>query len=627
MKTLYGMLALMSVSAVLSSCGKEILPEGSGTEKIDMHIIAGQGGAGTRTVLIEEDGKLVPYWKDGDQISVLELIYSKFGKDSKDWTGPEDWPEMWYWSEPVGTVSKVADFTVHLDAREKMADEQYHYIAVYPASSFRSYEWTGDDIIKENWLKRWSAMAPDIQGLESVPAHPTAIVEIPIDQNPVPGCFDPNADVLVSDILNADTQPESVNLPFARIGSVLKINFTGLPLGFLPERGELKCDESWPAAYLMEYDPLLHKVGLYSKPSNWIRFSLNEYDECGKEPLTIWLRTISGTVREWFTVCIYGRIGKEVMVFRKDVKLKSPLNIPEGGVTEIDVELFQGYDVYSYLSDTSIEETSIGATVNFGIEGPEYSSLVCGVLFTEGEYYEEHDQSWQNTVLVPQSGQASVNFTSLKPDTYYTIAPYVIIDGVTYWAGNSVQKTLEHYTYSSPEAVDLGLSVKWASFNLGAAKPSDAGYHYSWAETRPRQTSPGYDYKWNSSSKYTISSGEGSMDSADDAAAVNLGDGWRLPSKDEWQELHMNCDWTEETLDGVAGIRATSTKNGASIFFPYAGYADYSYDAPKSVGYKAGLMTSGFTTGGNCWEVTLPWSYDFYTHKMSNTLVSVRAVK
>lgn len=99
-------------------------------------------------------------------------------------------------------------------------------------------------------------MAPDIT-LETIPAHPTAIVEIPIDQNPVPGCFDPNADVLVSDILHSDMQPESVSMPFARIGSILKINFTGLPEGFQPSRGELKCDESWPAAYLMEYDSYL----------------------------------------------------------------------------------------------------------------------------------------------------------------------------------------------------------------------------------------------------------------------------------------------------------------------------------------------------------------------------------
>lgn len=626
MKTIFKTLACLAVAAAVFSCQKDNMMQDSAKKTIDMHIIADHGGP--KTVLVRENEKLVPYWTEGDQICVLELIYSKFEKDSKEWTAPEDWPEMWYWSEPNTVKSKVADFAIKLDAREKRIDEQYHYLAVYPASSFNSYEWTGDDAVMYDWCKRWSEMAPDIQGLDQIPAHPTAIVEIPVDQNPVPGCFDPNADVLVSDILNSDTQPKSVNMAFARIGSILKINFTGLPEGFLPEGGELKCDESWPAAYLMEYDSYLHKVGVYSKPSNWIRFSLWEYPECTKDPMTVWLRTISGTVRDWFTVSIRGYIGKEEAIFVKSVNLKTPLNIPEGEVTEIDVELLRGYTVNAYIDSSVIDETSISGTMCYEINGPEYSSIEYGVLFTEGEYYEEHDPAWQKIILdVDESGRATVNFTSLKPNTYYTIAPYITIDGQTYWPGNSVKRTKIHYSYTEPEAVDLGLSVKWASFNLGATKPSEAGYHFAWAETSPRTLSPGYDYKWYGSDKYVIQSGEGSMDSADDVAAVKLGGGWRLPDNEEWLELKNNCNWDEETLDGVAGIRATSIVNGNSIFFPYAGYAENSYDSPRYAGTKAGLMTRTYTTGGSCWEVTLPWSYDFVSHKMSNTLVSVRAVK
>lgn len=626
MKIIFKTLAVITAVSATLGCQKDNFSQDTVKKTIDMHVIADHGGS--KTVLVEENEKLVPYWTEGDQIRVLELLYSKFEKDPKEWTGPDDWPEMWYWSEPIAQESKVADFVVQMDAREKLAEEQYHYLAVYPASSFSSYEWTGNEAVMYDWRKRWSEMAPDIQGLDQIPAHPTAIVEIPIDQNPVPGCFDPRADVLVSDILNSDTQPESVNMAFARVGSILKINFTGLPEGFQPENGELKCDESWPAAYLMEYDPYLHKVGVYSKPSNWIRFSLWKYPECAKDPIPVWLRTISGTVREWFTVSIRGHIGKEEAVFVKNVNLKTPLNIPEGKVTEIDVELIQGYTVNAYLDNQVIGESSISGTMCYEISGPEFSSAEYGVLFTEGEYYEEHDPSWQKTILsVDGNGQAAVNFTALKPNTYYTIAPYVILDGQTYWTGNSVKRTKIHYSYTEPDAVDLGLSVKWASFNLGATSPSEAGYYFAWAETEPRTISPGYDHKWSNSNKYVIQSGDGQMDSADDAAAVNLGNGWRIPTRDEWLELKYDCTWTEEILDEVAGIRATSTKNGNSIFFPYAGYADYSYENPRYNGTRAGLMTNSYTTGRNCWEVTLPWSYDFYTHSMVNTLVSVRGVK
>lgn len=117
------------------------------------------------------------------------------------------------------------------------------------------------------------------------------------------------------------------------------------------------------------------------------------------------------------------------------------------------------------------------------------------------------------------------------------------------------------------------------------------------------------------------------MSIEDDAARVNLGGTWRLPSVKEWVELKNNCDWAEETLDGVAGIRATSIINGKSIFFPYAGYADYSYENPRHVGDKAGMMTRSYTVGNNCYEVTLPWSYDYCTHAMMQTLVTVRPVK
>ena len=141
-----------------------------------------------------------------------------------------------------------------------------------------------------------------------------------------------------------------------------------------------------------------------------------------------------------------------------------------------------------------------------------------------------------------------------------------------------------------PEAVDLGLSVKWASFNLGASKPEECGDYYAWGETEPYYSSldpltwkdnrgMGYDwmsYQWCVGSsdtifKYTNSDGNTVLEPADDAAHVNLGKGWRMPTKAEQVELKNNCTWEWISNNGVDGYMV-SGPNGNSIFLPVTGW-------------------------------------------------------
>ena len=141
-----------------------------------------------------------------------------------------------------------------------------------------------------------------------------------------------------------------------------------------------------------------------------------------------------------------------------------------------------------------------------------------------------------------------------------------------------------------PEAVDLGLSVKWASFNLGASKPEECGDYYAWGETEPYYSSldpltwkdnrgMGYDwmsYKWCVGSsdtivKYTDSDGNTVLEPADDAAHVNLGKGWRMPTKAEQVKLKNNCTWEWISNNGVDGYMV-SGPNGNSIFLPVTGW-------------------------------------------------------
>ncbi len=131
--------------------------------------------------------------------------------------------------------------------------------------------------------------------------------------------------------------------------------------------------------------------------------------------------------------------------------------------------------------------------------------------------------------------------------------------------------------------VDLGLSVKWATMNVGANKPEEYGDYFAWGETQPKDDYDWGTYKWcngsyNTLTKYNTNSSYGTVDNkttldlSDDAARANWGGSWRMPTTEEQDELHNNCTWTLTTRNGVKGYKVTSKSNGNSIFLPAAGY-------------------------------------------------------
>lgn len=163
---------------------------------------------------------------------------------------------------------------------------------------------------------------------------------------------------------------------------------------------------------------------------------------------------------------------------------------------------------------------------------------------------------------------------------------YVWVDG---------EKTLienaDSITFSEPttppagdeEAVDLGLSVKWAQRNLGAENPWDFGTYFAWGEIEGKDNYEWATYKhgtsYNQLTKYVSSVGYGLdgfidnkevLDESDDAAAQLLGNGWRMPTPEEMQELIEDCTWEEDYDMGVGGLSVTGP-NGNSIFMPFAG--------------------------------------------------------
>ena len=134
------------------------------------------------------------------------------------------------------------------------------------------------------------------------------------------------------------------------------------------------------------------------------------------------------------------------------------------------------------------------------------------------------------------------------------------------------------------EWVDLPSGTLWASCNVGANSPEDYGDYFAWGETTPKSTYDWSTYKWckgsnDTMTKYCISSSYGTVDNkttldlSDDAAYVNWGSSWRMPTKAEQDELgNANyTTWTWTTQNGVEGYKVTSKINGNSIFLPAAG--------------------------------------------------------
>ena len=122
-------------------------------------------------------------------------------------------------------------------------------------------------------------------------------------------------------------------------------------------------------------------------------------------------------------------------------------------------------------------------------------------------------------------------------------------------------------THAGHEYVDLGLSVKWATCNVGASSPTGYGNYYAWGETTPKS-----EY-WDDNCKtWKRSMSDIRANSSYDAARANWGGSWRLPTMAECNELvnNCNCQWTSQ--NGVKGMRFTSKRNGNSIFLPAAGW-------------------------------------------------------
>ena len=198
-------------------------------------------------------------------------------------------------------------------------------------------------------------------------------------------------------------------------------------------------------------------------------------------------------------------------------------------------------------------------------------------------------------------GSFTVSLTELNPGVTYYIRAFAVTSQGTFFGNEVSFHTLDH------GYVDLGLpsGLLWAACNVGAENSEDYGDYFAWGETTTKSTYNWSTYQYcngsyNTLTKYCNNSSYGyngftdnltTLLPEDDAATANWGNGWRMPTQTEFQELRDNTTVTWTTQNGVKG-RLFTASNGNSLFLPAAGYRD-----------NSGLYYAG--SSGNYWSSSL----------------------
>ncbi len=171
--------------------------------------------------------------------------------------------------------------------------------------------------------------------------------------------------------------------------------------------------------------------------------------------------------------------------------------------------------------------------------------------------------------------------------------------------------------------VDLGLpsGTLWATCNVGAQNPWDYGDYFTWGETTTKDV-----YDWDT---YTYNDEPSVLDASHDAATVNMGSNWRMPTIPEIRELLDNCDWkwtSDYNGTGVAGCIVKSRSNSNSLFLPASGWRDF-YELER-VGKFGYYWSSSVDDASYAWGLDFGSDFaDTYRYFDRNHGFSVRAVR
>ena len=260
-------------------------------------------------------------------------------------------------------------------------------------------------------------------------------------------------------------------------------------------------------------------------------------------------------------------------------------------------------------------------------------TLVCNTPVELGAAADESVDFWFVVPPVTFSQGFTISVTQTTGGVYRKATSNII----TIERNRLSKMSLVEVDFLLPETIDLGLSVKWSPCNLGASRPDESGYYYTWGDIEPIVSYPS-SYKWMDESshlltKYNTNASNGIVDNKiileleDDAAFVSFGGKWRMPTFDDFKELINpdNCTWTWTSFLGKNGYLVTSKITGNSIFLPVTGgwINGGFYDGPSGYYWSSSLLTLsgetlcayvlGFSNNPGYASMIEAWRYNGYT--------------
>lgn len=288
-----------------------------------------------------------------------------------------------------------------------------------------------------------------------------------------------------------------------------------------------------------------------------------------------------------------------------------------------DYEVIRDFDldsiVFFHSASDKITITMLKAEANYSYVNCEAIAandeaipiIRCGFCFSTHNH-----PSLSDSVLVCKDNTPNMKLRGrMRPYQLYYVCAFVERPyGIAYSQPMSVTTGADPFM-DGYEFVDLGLpsGLKWATCNVGAITPEGYGDYFAWGETTPKTNYSWSTYKYcqgssSTMTKYCYYSGFGTVDNkttlelADDAAHVNWGGAWRMPTKAEQDELRNNCTWTWTTQNNVNGYGVVGP-NGNSIFLPAAGYR-----------YNGSLNL--VDSDGYYWSSSLSASASYYAYRL-----------